>query len=79
MFELRKITGKLIALGVLLSCLGFVVTTNAEKASVRYCNSCGPNASGQPVYCTWQVDNDCLTDPPLKGVHCIPVPTCDPE
>ena len=78
----RKIIARLLALSVLLSCLGFIVTTKTENVSadlVTYCHSCGPNASGQPVYCTWQVDNNCATDPPLKGVHCISVPTCDPE
>lgn len=81
MFKLRKITVRMIALSVMLSCLGFLVAASfTEKASAQilFCRSCTNVAPHQELYCSWYVVSDCATDPPLKStLHCELVTYCD--
>lgn len=84
MLELRKITSRLVALGVLLSCLVFTTTASftetASASQLVFCQSCVPVSPHMEVYCSWYVINDCATEAPLKNtLNCLPpAPSCLP-
>ncbi len=78
MLNLRKITGRLIALAFLLSSLGFVVTTGTDKVSAKqFCERCY-DTGGQIQYCTWTAPAFCPPQgtPPPPNASCQFVDQC---
>lgn len=82
MFKLNRLVARFIALGVLLSCLGFIaIGSFAEKASASQlvpCRSCEPDPNNPGLYitCTWYVVSNCDTEPPMM-YECLQSLSCD--
>ncbi len=77
----RKIISRLLALSVLLSCLGFIVTANTEKASANMwnCQSCEPHPTIPDIYltCRWFTpEGNCATGPHMQE-DCLQSLSCD--
>jgi hypothetical protein len=76
----RKIVTKLVALSIMLSSLGFVVTAGAEKAPPTECRACVkvPNKDIW-FYCQWtQAHIACPAVPPPDAICIQAPPYCDP-
>ena len=74
----KKLTGKLVVLGVLLSSLGFVLTLPSTEVSAYWlCKNCQTDMDGQIRYCEWGSRTRCAPTPP-PNADCMIVQWCPP-